>query len=135
MAVVIVLVVVVLLVLVAFAVRRGAAAANARIEATVGDLDVLRRAKANLQGQASSGERQVRGLGTLVLTPDELVFLQMVPAGEVRVPRVAVTDVEVARSFLDKEHARDLLVVTWGEDQVAFDVPDVEEWRVALTDG
>jgi hypothetical protein len=129
----------------ALVVRRAAGTARARIDAAVGELDVRRRAKANFYGVASAGPSQVRGLGTLVLTPDELAFFQLVPAAEVRVPRSAITHVEVARSFLGKTQGRDLLVVEWrtaadedgaaGEDRVAFDVPQLDEWRVALTDG
>jgi hypothetical protein len=136
MGFVIVAIVVVLVIVVVVAVRRGAGTARARIEAGLGDLEVQRQDKANYYGQASKGEGQLRGLGTLALTPDELVFLQFVPANEVRVPLGAVSGVEIARSFLGKAQARDLLVVTWiaegAEDRVAFDVPDVEDWRVAL---
>ena len=143
MIVIVVVVLVVLLVIGALAVRRGAGAANARIEAAVAELDVQRREKANFHGVASKGSAQPRGLGTLLLTPEELVFLQVVPATELRVPRAAVTEVEVTRSFLGKSQARDLLVVSWRsedgaepvEDQAAFDVPDIEGWRLALTDG
>lgn len=143
MVLVVVLVVVVLVAaVVAVVVRRAAGAARARIDAAVGELDVLRREKANFYGIASKGTTQVRGLGTLVLTPDELAFFQLVPATEVRVPRAAITHVEVARSFLGKTQGRDLLVVEWRapgeepeEDRVAFDVPQLDEWRVALTDG
>src|SRR5688500_18675289 len=99
---IVVVVAVVAMAAVALIVRRGAAWARARIDAAVGDLEVLRRDKANFYGVASKGTAQVRSLGTLVLTPDELVFLQMVPATEVRVPRSAITRTEVARSFLGK---------------------------------
>ena len=138
MAVVIIGIIVVLVVLAVVAVRRGAGAARARIEAGLGELEVHRQDKANFYGQASKGEGQGRGLGTLALTPDELVFLQFVPANEVRVPLGAVSGVEIAREFLGKVQARDLLVVTWtaegAEDRVAFDVPDIESWRGALQD-
>jgi hypothetical protein len=136
-----VVVLVVVLVGVALAVRRGAAGARARIDTAVGDLQVLRKEKANFYGVASKGTGQVRGIGTLVLTPDALVFLQMVPAVEVRVPRAAITHTEVAQSFLGKTQGRDLLVVEWttdddppATDRVAFDLPDLASWRSALSD-
>lgn len=139
--VVVVAVVVVALVVVAVVVRRAASAARARIDAAIGDLEVLRKAKANFYGVASKGAGQVRGLGTLVLTPDALVFLQLVPAVEVRVPRAAITHLEVAGSFLGKAQGRDLLVVEWttdddppATDRVAFDVPELDGWRTALSD-
>ena len=140
MWIVLVVVAVVAIAAVALIVRRAASGARARIDAAVGDLEVLRREKANFYGVASKGAGQVRGLGTLVLTPDELVFLQMVPAAEVRVPRAAITRAEVARSFLGKSQGRELLVVEWttgddppAEDRVAFDVPQLDAWRLALS--
>jgi hypothetical protein len=123
---------------VAFLVQQRTAAARGRIEAGLAQLDVLRQDKANYYGQASKGPGQVRGIGALALTPDELVFFQLVPDAEVRVPRAAITHVEVARSFLDKAQNRDLLVVSWstGDDQepdrVAFDVADIDDWRADL---
>lgn len=129
-------VVAVLVLAVVIAVRRGAGAARARIVLELAALDVKRQAKANLYGVASAGERQVRSLGTLALTPEELVFFQMVPEKEVRVPRPAITNVEVERSFLGKTQDRDLLVVAWNagddEDSVAFDVPDIDSWLTEL---
>ncbi len=120
----------------ALMIRRGAGAARHRIDSALAELDVRRQGKANFYGLASKGSAQVRGLGTLALTPDELVFLQMVPANEVRVPRPAIHTVEVARSFLGKTQGRDLLVIAWAadgvEDRVAFDVPDLDAWRQAL---
>ena len=141
MVVVIVVVVVLAIVVVALVVRRAASGARARIDAAIGDLEVLRKEKANFYGVASKGAGQVRGLGTLVLTPDALVFLQLVPAVEVRVPRAAIIHMEVAQSFLGKTQGRDLLVVEWttdddppATDRVAFDVPELEAWRLALSD-
>lgn len=120
----------------ALMIRRGAGAARSRIDSALAELDVQRQGKANFYGVASKGPSQVRGLGTLALTPDELVFLQLVPANEVRVPRSAIQTVEVAKSFLGKTQGRDLLVISWTADgvdeQVAFDVPDLEAWRQDL---
>ena len=133
--------VVVIVVGIALAVRAGASKARARIDAALADLEVLRKEKANFYGVASRGTGQVRGIGTLVLTPDALVFLQLVPAVEVRVPRAAITHTEVAQSFLGKSQGRDLLVVEWTTDddppetdRVAFDVPGLDAWRTALSD-
>lgn len=118
------------------AVRKGAAGANARIEAALAGVDVQRREKANFYGLESKGASQVRGLGSLVLTPEELVFFQMVPATEVRVLRSAITGAELADGFLGKSQGRELLVVSWtsaeGEERAAWDVPGAGEWRAAL---
>lgn len=141
MVLVIVVALVAVLVGVVLVVRRAAAGARERIDAVVGDLQVLRKEKANFHGVASKGPGQVRGIGTLVLTPGELVFLQLVPAEELRVPRASITRIEVARSFLGKAQGRDLLVVEWETDddppvtdRAAFDVPELSAWRVALSE-
>jgi len=102
----------------------------------VSQLDVERLAGVNFYGVASRGAGQVRGNGTLVLTPDELVFFQLMPAREIRVPRAAVTGTEVARSFLGKTQGRDLLVVSWSvdgvHDKAAFLLRELDAWRTAL---
>jgi hypothetical protein len=121
---------------VAFVVQKRAGQARARIEAGLAALDVQRQDKANYYGRETAGKPQPRSLGALALTPGELVFLQFVPEEEVRIPRTAITGVEIARSFLGKAQNRDLLVVTWeadGVDRAAFDVTDVHAWREELT--
>ncbi len=137
MAVVIVVVVlVVVLVGVGLVVaRRGAGRARSRIESRLAGLDVVRSSKANFYGLASAGAGQVRGLGMLALTADELVFVQLVPDREVRVPRAAISSVRVERSYLGKTQGRDLLVVTWADDEGAWDVPDVATWSGELGGG
>lgn len=131
-----VVVVGVLLVGVVAVVRKGAAGARARIDGRLAELGPERTAKANFFGNESRGATQVRGLGTLALTADEVVFLQLVPSFELRIPRAAVTATSVARSFLGKTQGRDLLVLEWstteGTDRAAFDVPDLDAWRRAL---
>ena len=130
-------VVVIVLALAALAVavvlaRRGAQRVSARVEERLEGLEVLRRSKANLYGVASEGGGQVRGLGMLALTPDELVFVQFVPDRQIRIRRDRITAAAVGRSFLGKTSGRDLLMVTWGEDVAAWDVPDVTSWQAAL---
>ena len=112
--------------------RKGARRASERVEERLAGLDVLRRTKANLYGVASEGKGQVRGLGTLALTPDELVFVQYLPDRLIRIRRDRITAAAIGRSFLGKTSGRDLLMVTWGEDVAAWDVPDVTSWQAAL---
>ncbi|MEO6606343.1 MAG: hypothetical protein ABIN55_12060 [Aeromicrobium sp.] len=94
-------------------------------------------AQANFFGQASAGKTQVRGLGTLVLTATELVFVQLMPSREARIPRSSVTAARTTRHFLGKTQGRDLLVVMWNangvDDAAAFDVADIESWRTKLS--
>ena len=137
-------VVVLLLVGAILAIRKGASSARQRIAERLDGLDVERSSKANFYGTTSRGAGQVRGLGTLVLTPDEVVFLQLIPSYELRIPRAAITGTSVARSFLGKTQGRDLLVIEWAvegdagstsqttTDSVAFDIPELDGWRSAL---
>lgn len=94
-------------------------------------------AQANFFGQASAGKAQVRGLGTLLLTSTDLVFLQLVPPREARIPRSAITTTRTSRNFLGKTQGRDLLVVMWNangiDDAAAFDVADIDSWRTKLS--
>lgn len=110
---------------------------QARIRQHVSQLDVERSAGVNFFGVASRGRGQVRGNGTLVLTPNELVFFQLMPEREIRVPRAAITGTEVARSFLGKTQGVDLLVVTWSvdgvDDKAGFRVRELDAWRRSLT--
>jgi hypothetical protein len=124
----------------AVVIQKQAGEARARVEAGLAPLDVRRQdLKADFYGQTSKGEGQVRSKGALALTADELVFFGAVPAAEVRIPRPAITEVELARAFLGKTLNRDLLVVAWRtgdgddtHDRAAFDVADADDWRADL---
>jgi hypothetical protein len=133
---VIVAVVVVIVVVVIVLARKGAGRATERVQGRLAELDVQREAKATFLGLGSGGPGQVRVLGTIVLTPEALVFLQFVPEGEVAVPRPAITDVEVTDAYLGKDHTKPLLVVSFGgadeTEQAAWEVPEPDAWRAAL---
>lgn len=92
--------------------------------------------QANFFGQASEGKAQVRGLGTLLLTEVEVVFVQLVPARELRIVRSSITSCRVSRHFLGKTQGRDLLVVMWETngmgDAAAFDTPNISDWTSRL---
>jgi hypothetical protein len=121
---------------IAFLVQRKAGAAKTRIDDGLAALDVQRQDKAHLIGLQSGEERQSKAIGALALSPDELVFLQLVPEREVRIPRAAVSSAEVGREFLGRTHPRDLLIVTWGEgddaDVAGFEVSDAAGWTTEL---
>ena len=111
----------------------GARRVSARIEHHLTGLDVQLRSRAELYGVGSSGDKQVRGLGALVLTPDAVVFAQAIPDRVVRVERGSITAVDETSEFLDKTSARPLLHVTWTDDSAAWDVgDDLAKWRSAL---
>jgi ABC-type uncharacterized transport system ATPase subunit len=123
-------------VVVAVLVQRKAGAATRRIDDGLAQLDVLRKDKAHLMGELSGGDRQAKSIGALALTPDELVFLQLVPERQVRVGRSDIGAVEVSQEFLGKTHTRELLIVRWGEgddvDGLAFDVDEATDWAMEL---
>lgn len=114
-------------------IRRMRNAYRARVEA-VGAAELS--GQANFFGQASEGKAQVRGLGTLQLTEREVVFVQLMPARELRISRSAITSCRVTRHFLGKTQGRDLLVVMWETngmgDAAAFDIPNISDWTSRL---
>lgn len=109
--------------------RRMRNAYRARVEA-VGPTELS--GQANFFGQASEGKTQVRGLGTLLLTETEVVFVQLMPARELWVLRSSITSCRVTRHFLGKTQGRDLLVVMWDAngmgDAAAFDTANISDW-------
>jgi hypothetical protein len=97
------------------------------------------RRVANVRGLGleSRGRGQVRGNGWLVLTAEELRFRQWVPQRETTIPLAAVTSVGTERTWLGKWVGSKLLCVRWrtsdgGEDAMAWQVPDLDEWLAAL---
>lgn len=95
--------------------------------------------QASLVGLASDRREgtQTRGVGSLGLTADALVFVQLVPARTNHVPREAITSATSSRRFMERTSNQDLLVVTWEIDgqsnAVAFVVRDVQAWIQRLT--
>jgi hypothetical protein len=88
-------------------------------------------------GLESRGRGQVRGNGWLVLTHEELRFRQWLPQRETTIQLAAVTAVGTERSWLGKWVGSKLLCVRWrtaggGEDAMAWQVPELEEWLAAL---
>lgn len=89
-------------------------------------------------GQRSKGAGQVRGNGALALFDDELVFVQLIPKVEIRVPRERITDVAKVAAFNGKASGAELLVVEWrtGEgdatDAAAWQLSDLRGWLEAL---
>jgi GNAT superfamily N-acetyltransferase len=92
---------------------------------------------ANARGLGLESRGQVRGNGWLVLTDDELRFRQWVPQRDTAIPLAAVTAVGTERTWLGKWVGSRLLRVRWrtasgGEDAMAWQVPELEEWVAAL---
>jgi len=111
----------------------GARKVSERIEQHLAGLDVRLRSRAEMHGLRSKGDKQVRGLGALVLTPDAVVFAQAIPDQVIRVPRPSITGIEETSEYLDKTSARPLLHITWDDDDAAWDVgADLAKWLDAL---
>lgn len=93
--------------------------------------------RANAFGVESGGPFQMRGSGTLALTPAELLFVMAVPRREARIPRASILDAEETRSHLGKTIGRPLLRVRFTNeagdpDSAAWAVGDLSMWLGAL---
>jgi hypothetical protein len=78
-------------------------------------------------GQKSRGAGQLRGNGTLVFTPTELVFKQWVVGREFRIPYRNIESLETPKSFLGKSQFVKLLQVNYTDENRA---KDAMAWRV-----
>jgi hypothetical protein len=91
---------------------------------------------ARLVGVKSRGPGQMRGTGTLALTPGEVVFLMWVPRRELRIARDAIESVETGHGVAGKWTGAELLHVRWRSgdavDEAAWEVKDLGAWLVAL---
>lgn len=106
---------------------RNKAAVDALGEKLAGRQPLL-HAPANLFGQKSRGIGQIRGNGHLAVTEDALLFSQIIPARVLEVPRAEITKVATADGYLGKTVGRELLVVTWADDEAAWYVRDLADW-------
>lgn len=99
--------------------------------------------RANSFGLASLGAMQARGNGALVLTRRELVFLQLVPNREVRIPLGSIKETSLVHSHLGKATPYKLLKISFQkdgvEDAIALFLPEsaavrerVEAARIAM---
>ena len=124
--------------LVVIPIARRARGVRAGLDEELGDT-ATRKATVRGLGLESRGKGQVRGNGSLVLSPGELRFAQWVPHRETRIPLDAVTLVETRRVWLGKTVGSKLLCVRWrmpegGEDAMAWEVRDLDGWLAALRD-
>ncbi|MEJ2294342.1 MAG: hypothetical protein P8Y23_06185 [Candidatus Lokiarchaeota archaeon] len=86
---------------------------------------------ANFFGQESKGVNQIRGNGVLILTDKELYFGMWTPKKDLKVPIVAIKDVENPKSFLNKSIFRRLLKITFENDISEI---DTAAWYVKALD-
>lgn len=94
---------------------------------------ILTSPMANLFGLKSSGMKQVRGNGILLLTSSQLYFRMLLPKKEILVPLRSIISVETPRSFLGKTKRKKLLKIDFrsdagSTDSVAWLVDNLEKW-------
>jgi hypothetical protein len=91
---------------------------------------------ANLFGVRSHGYRQIRGIGGLVLTPQDLYFLRAAPRKEFVVPLAAIRRIDHPQQFLGKSILYPLLRVTYEQDgqvdEIAWAVQHPQAWKAAI---
>jgi len=127
-----------LLAVILIPVSRRAKQQRAEFEEELGD--GMRRNETVLGlGLESRGRGQVRGNGSLVLTPEELRFRQLVPQRESVIPLADVTTVETTRWWLGKSVGSRLLCVRWRtpdgtDDAMAWQVRDLDGWLAAIAE-
>ncbi len=117
--------------------RRLGNRAKARMIALAAGRRPLRQAGAQGFGVQSKGKLQVRpGSGGLVLFEDELVFVPLVGATDLRIPRASIIGVQRPRSHLGKSTGSQLLHVTWKDgdvvDAAAWQVRELDRWIADL---
>lgn len=93
----------------------------------------------NYFGRKSENRLQIRGNGSLLLTPDELHFLRWVPKKNIVISLDDITQIERVDSFLDKKINRELLKVDFnnerGEiDSAAWMVDNMKAWEKVIRD-
>ncbi|PUU86165.1 hypothetical protein [Halanaerobium sp.] len=93
----------------------------------------------NFFGQKSAGRTQVRGNGSLLLTPDELHFLRWLPKMDLIIPLANIENIERVNSFLGKRKNRELLKVEFSnhqgeKDSAAWLLDNMHAWEQVIKD-
>lgn len=83
---------------------------------------------ANFFGQESKGVGQLRGNGTLVITPNEVFFELWVTKRELLISLATIQGIETPKSHLGKTYGTSLLKVVYTNEQGQ---PDSAAWAVA----
>lgn len=94
---------------------------------------------ANCFGLESTGVKQWRGNGILVLTQSEIYFEMVIPKRSWTIPISSIQAIENPKSHLGKTHGVPLLKVTFrnqtgGTDSIAWWAPNTDTWTKTLQD-
>lgn len=92
---------------------------------------------ASFFGQESRGNAQLRGNGTLILTPSELIFEMWIVNRVFRISLASITALEQPISFAGKSRFTPLLKVSYIDEQgsadsMAWQVRDLAAWMRLL---
>ncbi|MFP4199137.1 MAG: hypothetical protein ACOCQZ_02155 [Halanaerobium sp.] len=93
----------------------------------------------NFFGQKSAGRAQLRGNGSLLLTPDELHFLRWIPKKDLIIPLDDIENIERVNSFLGKKKKSELLKVEFNNNQgekdaTAWLLDNMQAWEQVIKD-
>jgi hypothetical protein len=93
----------------------------------------------NFFGQKSAGRAQMRGNGSLLLTPDELHFLRWVPKKNIIIPLDNIENIERVNSFLGKRKNKELLKIEFNnhqgeKDSAAWLLDNMHAWEQVIKD-
>ncbi|MCP4764059.1 MAG: hypothetical protein GY870_19960 [archaeon] len=104
------------------------------VKREIAEHDIIKKSKmANFFGLKSSGLKQIRGNGILILTYNELYFKRYLPKKEISIPLPSIMRIETPKSFLKKFVSRPLLKIVFtnsiGEvDEIAWYVNNLDDW-------
>ena len=95
--------------------------------------------KVNFFGQKSAGRAQLRGNGSLLLTPDELHFLRWINKKDIVIPLDDIENIERVNSYLGKSKKSELLKVEFNNDQgkkdsAAWLLDNMHAWEQVIKD-
>lgn len=90
-------------------------------------------------GQKSAGRAQIRGNGSLLLTPDKLHFIRWVPKKNIIIPLDNIENIERVNSFLGKNEKVDLLKIEFSnnqgvKDSAAWFLDNMHVWEKVIKD-
>lgn len=95
--------------------------------------------KVNYFGRESAGRAQIRGNGSLLLTPDKLHFLRWLPKKDIIISLENVENIERVNSFLGKGRKDDLLKIEFNNqngnnDSAAWFLNNMHAWEEVIKD-
>jgi hypothetical protein len=95
--------------------------------------------KVDFFGQQSAGRAQLRGNGSLLLTPDELHFSRWLPKKSLVISLNDIENIERVNSFLGKRKKRELLKIDFNnkqgqKDSAAWFLDNMHVWEQVIKD-